>query len=129
MMVKRNEAPPNWSWIILYTNTPTGTPRALSKEGDTREAKKCAPGGERGYLLRAAAIAPPSCGPASPKTPAYYPFDDLLNALMINNWPRAPLARKHEVSFWHLVTAFIVIRRVGYGKKSCRTRSCPGLFV
>ena len=47
--------------------------------------QRSVPGGERGSLLRGAAIARPSCGPPSPKTPAYYPFDDLLNALMINN--------------------------------------------
>src|SRR5205085_8106354 len=46
--------------------------------------------GERGSLLRAAAIASLVPRARSAKTLAYFRFDELLATLMVNIWPRAP---------------------------------------
>jgi hypothetical protein len=69
---------------MAYDPTPTSAPLALSKEDNAPEAKRGAQVGQRGSLLRAAAIVRPSCGLA-PLMSGFLPFDDLLLALMLNN--------------------------------------------
>ncbi len=75
---------------MAHGPTSTSAWRALSKEGDTPETKRGAPGSRAWLLVSRSRDSSSVLQPCFANVLAYLRFDDLLASLRVNNWPRAP---------------------------------------